>query len=200
MKKFTRIASLLLVLVMVLGLAATAFAEEDQQFTLTIDTHYTTQAFDVYQIFAGYVVVNEDGDREISDVTWGANVTDEGKIALLTFDDNTFASVGELIKYLSDNRTTDEEIAVRFVEFAEQYLTENYTARLTYVEGTGYQATLPGGYYLIKNPDEIDYGILASDLMLYVLGNMTISPKVPGPRFGKLFITTMILSTRRLNL
>ena len=185
MKKFTRIASLLLALVMVLGLAATAFAEEDQQFTLTIDTHYTTQAFDVYQIFAGTVKVNEEGQREISDLTWGANVTEEGKAALLTFDGNVFADINELAEYLSDNRTTDREIGARFAAFAENYLTENYMERIVYVEDTGYQATLPGGYYLIKNPDEIDYGIFATDLMLKVVGNITIAPKTPGPKIWK---------------
>ncbi len=184
MKKFTRIASLLLALVMVLGLAATAFAEEDQQFTLTIDTHYTNHVYDVYQIFAGTVNVNEEGQRVISNLTWGANVTEEGKAALLTFNGNAFADINELAKYLEDS--DDSEIGKNFAAFAEEYLTEEYITRITCKEGIGYQATLPGGYYLIKNPDGINLSEMhTTELMLKVIGNITITPKTPGPMVYK---------------
>ena len=75
MKHIKKLASLLLVLVMVFALATTAFAA-DTTYTITITNAQTGHTYEAYQIFTGDLTVKENGDKILSNIVWGIGVTE----------------------------------------------------------------------------------------------------------------------------
>ena len=79
MKTVKSAFSLLLALVLTLALSITAFAAET--YTITITNDKTGHTYEAYQIFAGDLT-EKDGNKILSNITWGSGVTDAGKTAL----------------------------------------------------------------------------------------------------------------------
>ena len=69
MKHIKKLASLLLVLVMVFALATTAFAEETA-YSITINNSAKDHTYEAYQIFTGNL-----SGTTLSNIVWGSGVS-----------------------------------------------------------------------------------------------------------------------------
>ena len=166
MKQFKRIAALALALIMVLGLATTAFAVEDDgnDTPETIEISVTTSAsgapvaghtYDVYQIFKGTVA--EDG-KTLSNAAFGAN-------------------------YAPANTTVDaamKDLENRDAEDAADFLVANKTGDpiATLKDSNDHKASVVPGYYLIIDVTEnLPDQETASAYILEVLEPIAIQSK-----------------------
>ena len=132
MKKF---ASLLLVLVLVLTMAAPVFADEtgelaDPTFTLTINQAENDHIYDVYQIFTGDLLdgTNDDDPSTtgiiLSNIEWGSSVRDpEGLVEALLADTHT-------VSYQSGGTTVTTNLATVFSAVAGKANTADAVANI----------------------------------------------------------------------
>ena len=132
MKKF---ASLLLVLVLVLTMAAPVFADEtgelaDPTFTLTINQAENDHIYDVYQIFSGDLLDGTTDDDPsttgiiLSNIEWGSSVADpEGLVEALLADTHT-------ISYQSGGTTVTTNLANVFSAVAGKANTADAVANI----------------------------------------------------------------------
>lgn len=163
MKHMRKILALALALMLVLGLATTASA--DDGYTITIKGE-TGHQYEVYQIFSGDL-----HDDVLSNIDWGNGVSDAGQTAL----GNAAAKAESLT---SDN--IDE-----FEAAVDDYLTNPKT--MTEADGTYTLSNLAAGYYLIKDKDnsqEGDNGTYTA-YILKVVNDVTTEPKDSVPSVDK---------------
>lgn len=170
MKKMNKLLALVLAMVMVLGLATTAFAEEGTTCTISAPAG-STHTYDIYQIFTGDL-----SGKVLSNVKWGQNGN---------FGENEKAgdavpqSVLDALTAVSGKSDT-EQLAV-----IENYvnLESNPVASLN---ETTTSATVAAGYYLIKDRDNTVTGTDSYTLyIVQIVGNITITPKSATPTFEK---------------
>lgn len=154
MKHAKKLASFLLVLVMVFALATTAFAADT---TITAPAG-STRTYDVYQIFTGDLA-----GGVLSNVKWGKNGT---------------GTVGKAVP----QETLDALAAVNSLSDTEKLAEISKYVNLTSEKfGTvrdGSPLNAPTGYYLIKDNGLVGAGEAYSLYVVQVVGPTTISPKV----------------------
>lgn len=154
MKHAKKLASFLLVLVMVFALATTAFAANT---TITAPAG-STRTYDVYQIFTGDLA-----GGVLSNVKWGKNGT---------------GAVGKAVP----QETLDALAAVNSLSDTEKLAEISKYVNLTSEKfGTvsdGSPLNAPTGYYLIKDNGPVLDGEAYSLYVVQVVGPTTISPKV----------------------
>ena len=154
MKHAKKLASFLLVLVMVFALATTAFAADT---TITAPAG-STRTYDVYQIFTGDLA-----GGVLSNVKWGKNGT---------------GAVGKAVP----QETLDALAAVNSLSDTEKLAEISKYVNLTSEKfGTvsdGSPLKAPTGYYLIKDNGPVLDGEAYSLYVVQVVGPTTISPKV----------------------
>ena len=155
MKHTKKLASLLLALVMVFALAATAFAAEN---TTISAPKGSTRTYEVYQIFTGDL-----HEGVLSNIKWGKNGTGTvGKAVDQTILDALAAVNGK-----SDTEKLTE--IQKYVKLdSEKFGTVS----------NGNSLTVPTGYYLIKDNGPVNDGEAYSLYVVQVVGPTTISPKV----------------------
>ena len=163
MKAMKQLAAMVLSVIMVLALAAPAFAAGD---TYTITAPNNGHTYEVYQIFTGDL-----HDGVLSNVKWGKNGTGtEGQ-----------AVSAEIITELTGTTGSDTaklEVISKYVNLEND--------EFGTVKG-GSTLDVPGGYYLIKDVD----GALEGEEDAYtlyvveVVGDVTISPKSDVPTSEK---------------
>ena len=181
MKHIKKLASLLLVLVMVFALATTAFAEETT-YSITINNSTAGHTYEAYQIFTGDLA-EKDGAKILSNIVWGSGISEAGRTALQNKYDTaeTKSAAGVAAALTNDN-------AVQFAKDAAGYLTTTKVDS-TYSE-TNKNYTISGlaaGYYLVKDKD----GSLTGDsdsyteYIIQVVGNVTATPKSDVPEVQK---------------
>ena len=155
MKHTKKLASLLLALVMVFALAATAFAAEN---TIISAPERSTRIYDVYQIFTGDL-----HEGVLSNIKWGKNGT---------------GTVGKAV----DQTTLDALAAVNSKSDTEKLtVIQNYVNFDSTAIGTVSDINplnVPTGYYLIKDNGPVNDGEAYSLYVVQVVGPTTISPKV----------------------
>ena len=143
MKNMRRILALVLTVVMVMSLSATAFADE-ATYSLTLNNAIEGHTYTAYQIFSGDS--DEDGEM-LSNIAWGTGISDEGKDAL-----GIAAEVAESL--------TSVEAAEAFaVEVAPYLATAAGSATVAEDADTCVINGLAAGYYLIQTtatPDKND--------------------------------------------
>ena len=165
MKHIKKLASLLLVLVMVFALATTAFAEETT-YSITINNSAKDHTYEAYQIFTGDL-----SGTTLSNIVWGSGVSEAGQTAL-----GDAAAKAETLKTEAD--------AKAFAKAVAPYLTTAAGSANTVTDGKYVISGLAAGYYLVKDQD----GSLTGDsdsyteYIIQVVGNVTATPKsdVPG--------------------
>ena len=82
MKHMRKVLALVLALIMVLGLAVSAHAEEGETYDVSIK-NATGHSYQIYQIFTGDLFVNDDGEEILSNLKYGADYT-PGDVAVGT--------------------------------------------------------------------------------------------------------------------
>ena len=173
MKHIKKLASLLLVLVMVFALATTAFAEETT-YSITINNSTAGHTYEAYQIFTGDLATNEAGNKVLSNIAWGSGVSEAGQTAL-----GDAAAKAETLKTEAD--------AKAFAKAVAPYLTTAAGSANTVTDGKYVISGLAAGYYLVKDQD----GSLTGDndsyteYIIQVVGNVTATPKSDVPEVQK---------------
>ena len=152
--------ALLAAFALVLAMAVPAFAD-GVTYKITIKNSVGT--YEAYQIFKGDLAGNV-----LSNIEWGAGVTEAGKAA---FDGKTAA---EVAKTLEGNDTAAKAFATKISEYLGTAAGEGTT------EITG----LSAGYYLIKNKS-VNEGEAYTDFILEVVKDVEITPKGQKPTLDK---------------
>ena len=168
MKHIKKLASLLLVLVMVFALATTAFAEETT-YSITINNSAKDHTYEAYQIFTGDL-----SGTTLSNIVWGSGVSEAGQTAL-----GDAAAKAETLKTEAD--------AKAFAKAVAPYLTTAAGSANTVTDGKYVISDLAAGYYLVKDQN----GSLTGDndsyteYIIQVVGNVTATPKSDVPEVQK---------------
>ena len=168
MKHIKKLASLLLVLVMVFALATTAFAEETT-YSITINNSTAGHTYEAYQIFTGDL-----SGTTLSNIVWGSGVSEAGQTAL-----GDAAAKAETLKTEAD--------AKAFAKAVAPYLTTAAGSANTVTDGKYVISGLAAGYYLVKDQD----GSLTGDADAYteyiikVVSDTTATPKSSVPTVEK---------------
>ena len=168
MKHIKKLASLLLVLVMVFALATTAFAEETT-YSITINNSAKDHTYEAYQIFTGDL-----SGTTLSNIVWGSGVSEAGQTAL-----GDAAAKAETLKTEAD--------AKAFAKAVAPYLTTAAGSANTVTDGKYVISGLAAGYYLVKDQDGSLIGDNDSytEYIIQVVGNVTATPKSDVPEVQK---------------
>ena len=167
MNKLRKLTCLLLALMMVFAMTATASAAGDTS-TITAPDG-STRTYEVYQIFVGDL---DPESKVLSNVKWGKNGT---------------GTEGELV----DEATLDALTSVNGKSDTEKMAAiENYVKLTSEKFGEvkdGTPLTVPNGYYLIKDvgPVNAAAGEAYGRYVVKIVGNTTITPKVSKVTFEK---------------
>ena len=178
MKKLT---ALILALMLVLGLATSAFADEAatpaaKTYSITINNSAAGYTYDVYQIFTGDLKepnAEDPADHQtanvLSNVTWGTSVTAY----------NNAAVSGDA------SAVADTLTASNLDQFlAALTLGSAHTSVSTQTEGKYVISGLEPGYYLIKNSAVAVDGSY-TEYIVEVVENSTVNPKGNAPTVVK---------------
>ena len=187
MKKMNKLLALVLAMVMVLGLAASAFAE-GENYSITINNSATGHTYEAYQIFAGDLVEETNGEgnvinRILSNIVWGSGITADGQTTLQNEYDNaetkSAAGVAEAL---------NESNAAQFAKDVAGYLSSTKVESTYSDDNKNYTISgLAAGYYLVKDQN----GSLTGDNDSYteyivrVVSDTTATPKSNVPSFEK---------------
>ena len=115
MKGFKKLLTGILAATLIMGSSLTAFAEETtaaSTYDITITENEKIEGerqFEAYQIFKGEIAQNENGENVLSNVEWGANISDAGKAALAT-------GLNELKKLTGDAALKADDPASKFAD------------------------------------------------------------------------------------
>ena len=169
MKHARKLASLLLALMMVFALTATASAAD--AYTITITNAQTGHTYEAYQVFAGDLA-EKDGVKILSNIVWGSGVTEAGKTAL-----GNAADKAASLKTEAEAKAFAKEVA--------PYL-QNPTESTA---GTGSYSIsgLSAGYYLVKDKDNTlsDQDDFYTAYIMQVVGDVNAAPKGDKPTLDK---------------
>lgn len=167
MNKLRKLTCLLLALMMVFAMTATASAADGES-TITAPSG-STRTYEVYQIFVGDL---DPESKVLSNVKWGKNGTG------------------------TEGQPVDEAILDALTSVNGKSDTEKMAAIENYVKLTsekfgevkdGTPLTVPNGYYLIKDvgPVNAAAGEAYGRYVVKIVGNTTITPKVSKVTFEK---------------
>ncbi len=181
MKHLKKLASLLLAVVMVLGLASTAFAADV--------TNGTDHSYNAYQIFSGTQAENS---VPLGDAEWGSGINGAAFLAELKTDTrfvtggaNIFASCTTALDVATvlGNHTDKSDVAKAFANVAAKHLTTTFTA----IAAEAGSIELPTGYYLLVDTTTPGEGDAMNSALLQVTnkGSITIEKKYDVPTVDK---------------
>ena len=170
MKHIKKLASLLLVLVMVLSLAVTAFADEPTAYSITINNSTAGHTYEAYQIFTGDL-----SGTTLSNIKWGSSVSNAASLS-------DAATVAEKLdtNYTGADKMTVADL-LEMITLGTPAADSGETSNPYVISG------LAAGYYLVKDKD----GSLTGDNDSYteyivkVVGNVTATPKSSVPTVEK---------------
>lgn len=168
MNKLRKLTCLLLALMMVFAMTATASAADGES-TITAPSG-STRTYEVYQIFVGDL---DPESKVLSNVKWGQNGTGtEGELV----DEATL----DALTAVTNNNSDADKMAV-----IEGYVNLTSTKYGEVKDGT--PLTVPNGYYLIKDVGPVDAaaGEAYGRYVVKIVGNTTITPKVSKVTFEK---------------
>ena len=199
MKKMKRVFALLLALVMVLAMGATAFAADTYTITITPNADDAgTHTYEAYQLFKGDLV-KQDGKKILTNITWGDNI-DTTKLATLAQDINTLNA--ETADYTALTASSTAEAFADAISglnaahdsAAAQAVADAFAKVLkgtpagTGAAGTNKIEGLSAGYYLVKDKDGTQDGkedAAYTRYILQVLDDVTIEAKSEVPSVDK---------------
>ena len=181
MKKFT---AMLLAVIMVLGMAMSASADETDSttdgYTITITHNDAKQAhtYAAYQVFTGDLYGNV-----LSNIVWGSNVTKQDQAALEEKYKVTSAAA------LAEKIVTEDD-AKAFAEAVEEYLTGT-PASSTTTDNKVYTINVEtAGYYLIKDVATVNTHDSYTRYMMKVVKDTSVSHKGTVPTVDKQITNT----------
>lgn len=167
MNKLRKLTCLLLALMMVFAMTATASADEGQS---TITAPSGTRTYQVYQIFTGDLGEN----KVLSNVKWGLN-------SKRPADKNVGDPVDETV--LTALAAVNSESEKKILTEIEKYVDLNSAPIGTVSNGS--TLSVANGYYLIKDIGEVGAGETYSRYIVNIVKDITITPKDSKVTFEK---------------
>ena len=163
-----KIIAMLLALMMLLSLSATAFAAEDTSHTITVDNGTSGFTYKAYQIFKGTV---DETTKQLTDIQWGKSIKDPAALiaALQTIEEFKDCTNAVEVAAALNGKTDDGDLAKAFAAVVGDATFANGTYTYTHlgnVAGTSTYSeadkvyTIPvigDGYYLVLNSAVPDY-------------------------------------------
>lgn len=137
-KTFKKLMAALLAVALLCAMAVPAMAEGN---SFQISAPNNGHTYKIYQIFTGTPSTDSDGNKVLSDIKWGSNASGEGH--------TTGASVDSSI--LTTLAGTSGETNI--LNLVKNYVDLNSTAAFTATYNN--PATVPAGYYLIKDDESV---------------------------------------------
>ena len=165
MKRVKRMLALLAAFALVLAMAVPAFADEANQYTISVPTG-SNHTYQVYQIFTG----DYSSDGKLSNIKWGQNSNSRGDG--VDIGDKVNENVLNQLAAVA-GKTDEEKLAV-----IEQYANLSENGMDTVSESKSIKVA--AGYYLFKDTTT---GISGNTYIAEVVGNVSIKAKnsnVPG--------------------
>lgn len=164
-----KILALALALIMVLGLATTAYAADT--YTLTLNGAQEGHTYTAYQIFAGDL----SGDT-LSNIVWGTNVNDEAEN--FPYANTTAAAVAETIKTTAN--------AEAFAAAIAPYLTGEGKSAAVAEKATSCEITgLDAGYYLVKTTGVTETNDVYTYYIMKIVKDTSATIKADVPEIDK---------------
>lgn len=179
-----KLVSVILCLMLVLGLAAPAFAAGQHKHTITIANSHEGYTYKAYKIFQG--VLSSSG--VLSDIHWADGI-DHDKLMTDLLKIPAYAEckdAEDVATVLSKDKLRDNQTAMDFADIAAKYIT-NAAGTSTPANGQ-YTIDVDGdGYYLIVNTTvpENATDTTYSRYMLEVVRNVTVQHKGTYPTVDK---------------
>lgn len=184
MKVFKRLAAIVLVIMLMSALMMPVSAVEETK-TITINNADSGHTFEAYQIFkgdlSGAILSNLQWGNGVDSATLLINLKAETTIGSLF---TTCASAEDVAAVLESDNWEDSYIDL-FAKVVATSLVDEKKTTLTYTNPT-YTATLPVGYYLIKdaaNHAGTDHAY--TKYIIHLVNNATINPKTATPTMTK---------------
>ena len=171
MKTMKNIMALVVVALLVLAMAAPAFAAESYPITIKNPNATAEHTYTAYQIFAGTLSTDENGNKILANIEWGDGVDGDALLEDLqkldAYKDCEDAdSVSKVLEGFNDN---SEELKA-FAEVVGKHLTSGTVSTASSVKDYTIDPGKPG-YYIVKetgvNPES---GRSASAFMIEVVG------------------------------
>lgn len=204
-----RVFALVLAMLLVLSLAATAFADTTNV-TLKVNGENTGHTYVAYQIFSGDV----NSQHVISNVQWGSGITDGAALLAALKADNTPIVNGQdntQVATMADqfaDATDAASVALKMatwgdnrerIDYFADFLYRNGFLSGTYATATEtsskvYEFSLAPGYYLIKDQDgtvsntQHDF---YTKIIIELTSNTTVAVKGTVPTVSKRVSTTL---------
>lgn len=184
-----KIASILLVLMLVLTMAAPALAEGETKHTITITNTKSGHTYSAYQVFKGDI-----SDGKLTNITWGNGVDDAALLAALKeLEDSPYASCtsAEDVADVLAGFKNDSEQLDAFAEVVGKHLADKAgdSTGSVYNEDTKnytYTINVTGdGYYFVKDTGTIAEGDAYTKYILRVVGDVTLAAKAEAPTLVK---------------
>lgn len=181
MKHLKKLASFLLVLVMVLSVTTVAFAADV--------TNNTNHSYNAYQIFSG---TQADKSVPLGDAAWGSGINGAAFLAELKTDTrfvkdskNIFADCTTALDVAAvlGKYTDKSDVATAFANVAAKHLTTTFTA----IAADASTVDLTAGYYLLVDTSTPGVGDAMNSALLQVTnqGGITIEKKYDVPTVDK---------------
>ena len=170
-----KLISMVLALVMLLAMSATAFAEDTSAETYEITAPDNGHTYEVYQIFTGDLIT-ENNQRVLTNVKWGKNGTGtEGNLV-----EQTVLDAIEAVNVAG--KSDAEKLAVIKV-----YANLNKDNAFGTVTNANALDNVPAGYYLIKDVDGAfeNQNDSYTTYIVKIVTDVTITPKADAPEFVK---------------
>ncbi len=182
MKKFSKILSVALLVALVLSLGVTSAFADGNTITMKTTAGHTYKA---YQVFAGDLVVNEDGSTVLSNITWGNGVDGDALLTALKADTTygnafaectTAADVADVLGTYVGKAADVAAIAKIIAENKADVAATSAVADDKTITISG----LADGYFLIVDEtaeEDMPAGNTYSDFMLEVVKDVEVTAK-----------------------
>lgn len=199
MKRIKKVASIVLAMAMVFAMTLTAFAADNNPYTITVTQNAddkTSHTYEAYQIFAGDLA-EKGGKKVLSNIEWGKGVNGETLLTALKANDKlksafanctTAAQVAEVLAgdNFKNSDVLTSSLTDTFARVVEDNLTDVVAGSKT---GTGNLeiSVIGSGYYLVKDKNG---SVNTPDgaytrFMLEVVGDATATVKSEVPSGDK---------------
>lgn len=188
-----KILCLVLALVMVMGLAVTAMAEEETPatHTITIRNTFPNHQYKAYQVFSGTYQAGPNGTIGVlSNIQWGSGVNGAGLLKALAAAEptvyNTNMSADDVASKLKERTDAQSERVNAFAKVVSENLVGEGDPFQYSEINKNYTISVGDGYYFVKDATTTGFDDAVTSYMLRVArDNVSVDPKYAMPSVEK---------------